>query len=286
MSAQRITPDDLLREPVPPADEKLSYGIGPLQFGELRLPKSKGPHPVVLMIHGGCWADRLDGLDPRATALDLIRPLAAALTAAGNATWNVEYRRTGNPGGGWPGTYQDVGKAADFLRSIAPKYDLDLKRVVAIGHSAGGQLAIWLAARSKLPASSAVFTKDPLPLKAILDIDGPPDIATAQPVERQFCTGDPVITRFMGGTPAQQPLRYKEGSVTDFLPLGVPQEIVVAELLEGVIALVPKYEAQAKAKNDRVKITPFKGSSHFDLLSPRNVHGKRLLERIQALMGQ
>jgi acetyl esterase/lipase len=281
ISAHHVSPDDLLRESIPPADQKLSYGIGPLQFGELRLPKTKGPHPVVMMIHGGCWADRLEGLDPRATAFDLLRALAAGLTAAGDATWNIEYRRTGNPGGGWPGTYQDVSKATDFLRTIAPKYDLDLKRVVVIGHSAGGQLAVWLAARSKLPASSAAYSKNPLVLKAIVDIDGPPDIAAAQPVERNFCTGDPVITQFMNGTPAQQPLRYKEGSVTSYLPLGVPQELVVAALLQGVIELVPSYEALAKAKGDHVTVTTFQGSSHFDLLSPGNPFGKRLIERVQ-----
>ena len=77
--------------------------------------------------------------------------------------------------------------------------------MVVIGHSAGGQLALWLAARSKLPPSSAVYTKDALPLKAIVDIDGLPDLAAAQPVERRFGTGDPVITRFKNGTPAEQP---------------------------------------------------------------------------------
>ena len=123
---------------MPPADHRLTYGSTPLEFGELRLPKTPGPHPVAVLIHGGCWVDRLPGRDPRITGFEPLRPFAAALTAAGVATWNIEYRRAGHRGGGWPGTFQDVASATDFLRKLAPKHDLDLTRVVLVGHSAGG----------------------------------------------------------------------------------------------------------------------------------------------------
>src|SRR5262249_52766571 len=151
---------------------RLTYGSDALNFGELRVPAGKGPHPVLILVHGGCWSATLPGLDPRATSFDLLRPMAAALAGSGIATWNIEYRRNGNPGGGWPGTFQDISQATEFLRTIAAKYALDLKRVAVAGHSSGGQLAMWLVARPKIPATSAIYTKDPLPLKAAINIDG------------------------------------------------------------------------------------------------------------------
>ena len=97
-ASAQISPTDLLKETVSDADHILAYGPDPLQFGELRLPKAKGPHPVAIVVHGGCYVDRLPGRDPRITTYALLRPLAAALTDAGIATWNVEYRRAGDSG--------------------------------------------------------------------------------------------------------------------------------------------------------------------------------------------
>ena len=134
-----------------PADaHTLHYGSDPLQFGELRLPKAEGRLPVVIVVHGGCWADHLPGNHPPPD-FSLTEPLAAALTSGGVATWNIEYRRAGSPGGGWPNTYLDLAEAVDYLRKIAAQNELDLSRVFVIGHSSGGQLALWLGARSKLP---------------------------------------------------------------------------------------------------------------------------------------
>src|SRR5438045_2758869 len=120
---------DILTSPAPRADARLPYGPDPLHFGDLRLPARPGPHPVVLVVHGGFCRARYD--------LEHTGQLCAALTAEGLATWNVEYRRIGNAGGGWPGTFQDVALAACHLRELAPKYNLDLEHVVALGHSAG-----------------------------------------------------------------------------------------------------------------------------------------------------
>jgi len=123
--AQDRTPDDILKLPVPNAT-RIAYGTDTLQFGELRVPAGKGPHPVVVVIHGGCWVAKLGKLDDRAVALDLVRPIAADLTANGFATWNLEYRRLGNDGGGWPGSFRDIAAGADHLRQIASKNNLDL----------------------------------------------------------------------------------------------------------------------------------------------------------------
>src|SRR5215471_13646928 len=162
--AQERGPLELATAEVPAGARRIAYGTDALQFGELRVPATKGPHPVAIVIHGGCWLTKIPGLDARAVAVDNMRPMAAALADAGIAAWNIEYRRLGNPGGGWPGTFQDVARAADFVRALARENQLDPRRVIAIGHSSGGHLAMWLAARPKLTKTSALYMKDPLRL--------------------------------------------------------------------------------------------------------------------------
>jgi len=283
LAAQNIQPVDLWKQPVAAADLKLAYGKDALQFGELRLPKTKGRHPVAVLVHGGCWVDRLSTRDPRDVTFEPLRPLAAALAAAGVATWNLEYRRAGNPGGGWPGSYLDLAAGVDFLRTIARANHLDLKRVVLVGHSAGGQLVFWLAARPKLPPSSPLHSKNPLRAKAVVTVDGPPDLTTAQPMERKFCPV-PGITMFMGGTPAEWPERYHDGSSTSLLPIEVRQVIVSGELLEGAYDLVSNYESAATAKGDSVTVIRLKGAGHFDMLAPESRYGKPLIEEILSLL--
>src|SRR5712691_5829738 len=132
-----MSSDDILTAPPPPADSRLRYGTDPNQFGDLRVPKSKGPFPVVMNIHGVFWRAKY--------GLAHAGHLCAALTARGLATWNLEYRRVGNAGGGWPGTFEDVRSGYRYVSQIAQRYNLDSSKMVVIGHSAGGQLALCLA---------------------------------------------------------------------------------------------------------------------------------------------
>jgi acetyl esterase/lipase len=284
--AQRVTPGDILQEVVAEADHRFSYGPDALQFGELRLPSPKdatGPYPVVMLIHGGCWASQLGRLDPRATSLDLLRPMAAALTNFGIATWNVEYRRVGNAGGGWPGTFRDVGQAADALREVAAKYRLDLGRVIVAGHSSGGHLAMWIAARHKLPASSDLHMTNPLSVRGVVNIDGPADPATFQAIETKVCP-TPAISDLLGGTPAEQPERYGHASPLTFLPLGIPQEFIAGSLIHSHLDHVTAYQLAARAKGDTVTLTSLPGAGHFDMLSPQSKHWKVLEDRLIALL--
>jgi acetyl esterase/lipase len=132
--------EDILTLAPPAPDLRLAYGADPNQFGELRLAKTgtESGFPVLMNIHGGYWRAKYD--------LAHAGHLCAALTSKGIATWNLEYRRVGNDGGSWPGTFGDVVNGYRFLRQIAAKYHLNLNRTVVMGHSAGGQLALCLAA--------------------------------------------------------------------------------------------------------------------------------------------
>ena len=280
----QTSPVELIRQESPPANERISYGADALQFGELRLPAGSGPFPVAVLVHGGCWSATLGKLPDNVVSFELLRPIAAALAEAGIASWNVEYRRLGNEGGGWPGTFQDLAAATDRLRELARKYPLDLKRVAAVGHSSGGQLALWLAARPRLPAGSAVRGGAPLPLSGAVSVDGPPDLAAARAIEERVC-GSPAITRFVGGTPAEFPLRYREGSSGGLLPLGVPQELLVASRApQDWTELFRQYAASAGKAGDRVRIVTMEGANHFDGINPRAPAWTTVMESIRSVL--
>src|SRR4051812_42631385 len=117
--------EDIVSQTPPPPDARISYGEYPNQFVELRTPPGKGAHPVATVIHGGFWRAKYD--------LVHAGHLCAALRDAGIAPLNVEYRRVGNPGGGWPGSLQDIEAALTFISNAAQKYRLDLRRVIVIG---------------------------------------------------------------------------------------------------------------------------------------------------------
>jgi acetyl esterase/lipase len=256
--AREVSPEEVDRLPASKPTVVAQYGSGVAHKGELRLPPGKGPFPVAIVIHGGCWTKGFATL--RNTA-----PIATALTRKGIATWNIEYRQLGEDRAGWPGTFQDWGAAADHLRQLARLYPLDLKRVVAVGHSAGAHAALWLAARPKLPANSAVRGAQPLPLKAAVAIDGPGDLAPFIGFDRQVC-GQPVITQLMGGTPAAHPDRYDQGTPLRQTPLGVPQYLVASQVLTPDAAAA--YRSSATAKGDRVQVMQTAGSDHFNIIAP------------------
>jgi acetyl esterase/lipase len=278
---QNKSPADLLKMTVAPGARRIAYGNDPLQFGELRIPAGRGPHPVVVIVHGGCWSSKLGNLDDRAVALDLVRPLAAALTESGIATWNLEYRRLGNAGGGWPGTFADVARGTDYLRELERENRLDLNRVVVMGHSSGGHLAMWLAGRSKLPAASELYMKNPLRLKGVVDLDGPADLKATLPLQVQVC-GAPVISNLLGGTPEEQPKRYRDASPIEMLPLGVPQEFFAGRMFA---AQAPAYEEAAKRAGDSIHTVVLSQAGHFVFLDPDSREWPQVLKSVRGLLG-
>jgi len=249
--------------PINPPDQVAAYGEDSSQSGALRVPAGKGPHPVVVLIHGGCFKAAY------ATKRDL-EAMGDALKTDGIASWNVEYRRLGQPGGGWPGTHLDIGHAVDHLRTLAPRYNLDLNRVVLVGHSAGGNLAMWAAARARLPVSSPLYISNPLPVRGVIDLAGPVDLTANIAGYEKLCL-DTVITSLLGGTPAAVPERYAQSSPIRMLPLGLPQVIVLGSLEAFVPRPLAEAYIQAATKaGDPVRLLYLPRADHFVIASPRS----------------
>ncbi len=251
-----MTSDDLDHLVAPPPEARITYGDDALQFGELRLPEGPGPHPVAIVIHGGCWLGEFD--------LTHIGALAEALNEEGIAAWVIEYRRVGNPGGGWPGTFEDVGRGADHLRTLAEDHALDLDRVIAVGHSAGGHLALWLAARGRLSKDQPLYESNPIKLRGVLALAPAPDLAFLH--QEQVCGH--VIDGLMGGSPEAFPERYAAGSPVELVPLAVPQLLVIGQLDRNWAPVGRRYFESAKSKGADIRVIEAPESGHFEMIDP------------------
>lgn len=241
----------------PPPAPVVRYGAHPDQLAVLHLPAGEPPFAAVALLHGGFWRERWDRT--------LMTPLALDLAARGLAAWNVEYRRTGQEGGGWPGTPADVEAALGRLASVP---EVDPTRIVAVGHSAGGQLALWAAAqRTRRPLAGVVA------LAALCDLERAREL-DAEAVEA-----------FLGGPPEAVPERYAEASPRSLLPLGVPQVLVHGAADEVVPApLSEEYAAAARASGDEVELVVVAGADHFDVIDPGHEAWRTAAERIERLL--
>ena len=244
---------DLLGRPKPAPDATIRYGTDPLQLVDVWLPAGRGPHPTVLMVHGGCWQTEV-------AERDLMNWAAGDLRERGVAVWNIEYRGIDRPGGGYPGTFLDVAAAADALKTHARRYRLDISRVVATGHSAGGHLALWLAGRKKLPASSPLRVPNPLPIAAVVSLGGLPDLEETSRIENG-CGNEASSTL---GKP-----NYSETSVPRLAPLGVPQ-LLINGLQDRIIPtrMATSYQRRMRAAADEVDVRWVDRTGHVELISP------------------
>nr|BBH95795.1 hypothetical protein KTA_39940 [Thermogemmatispora argillosa] len=261
-----------------PLTIRLNYGSQPLHFGELRLPSSPGPYAVVVLIHGGFWRNPYD--------LSLMTGLAKDLTAHGLATWNIEYRRLGDAGGGWPGTLQDVALAVDFLPQVAESYRLDLRRLVCVGHSAGGQLALWLAARPLLARQAlgaeqpSFATEQALPLRGVVSLAGVADLEAGW----QRHLGRDAVAELLGGSPADVPERYRLASPAALLPLGVPQVLIHGTADDRVpVEISRSYAERAQRAGDQATLVELPDVDHFALIDPGSAAWQKTRELVLAL---
>ena len=254
--------------PEPAADHVIPYGDNPLQFGELRLPRGDGPFPVVVLIHGGCWMSEYD--------IAHSRKLAAAFPRAGIASWSLEYRRIGDPGGAWPGTFDDIEAGYTFLSELTDEYMLDPNRVVLAGHSAGGHLALWMAQRIEERQPANVITP-----RGVLGLAPAPDLEFLY----EHGTCDSAVGKLMGGSPEEFPERYAAGSVANRIPQRTPQIAVIGRYDETWRPVGVRY-AMAAAKQDApIEVIDAPESGHFEMIDPDSTTWPLVLDAARRLLG-
>jgi acetyl esterase/lipase len=260
MTAQLLSWPDLTRRPKPAPQATIAYGADSMQKVDVWLPDGPGPHPVVLMVHGGCWqtsiADR-----------GLMNWIADDLRKDGVAVWNIDYRGVDRAGGGYPGTFADAAKAADQLTSYARQYLIDPRRVVAVGHSAGGHLALWLAGRARLPQESLLRTARPLRIDHVISLGGLPDLEATAASPDNGC-GTEVVARLVG---SDRPEPYADTSVPRLLPLGVPHDLVNGREDRIIpFRMAIDYVRKARAAGDAVALHRVENTGHVELVAPES----------------
>lgn len=253
-----MPPDDILTKSQPPPDERVAYGDDPNQFFEVRLPRSKPPHPALLNIHGGFWRAKYD--------LTHAGHLCETLRNEGLATFNLEYRRVGNAGGGWPETFDDIRAAYRFIQQSRSRFQIELATFVAMGHSAGGQLALCLAAHE--PS-----------LRRVISLAGVVDLKKALTLH----LSNGAVAEFLGGKPETVPDHYREA---DPMELSIPRarqwlihgsndEVVPPEFSRD-------YVAHKKKTGEPVELLEIPNVGHFDLIDPSTEAFKKI-KRVLAL---
>ena len=260
---------DIMAWPAEPADAVVAYGPGPLQNAELRLPKTPGPHPVAVVLHGGCWQAAYDRTHTGR--------MSAALARAGFAVWTPEFRRLGDAGGGWPGTFSDIGDAVEKLRAVGEKYSLDLTRVVLVGHSAGGHLALWYAGAPRLPATSPLHRKNPLPIRGVVALAAVSDLRAPD-----TACEDAGVQLIGGGQFLAA--RLRDASPLAMLPLGAPSRLIHGALDKIVPpALSRDFAAAAQKSGDDAREVAVAGTGHFELIDPTSPAWPAVLAAVREL---
>ena len=253
-----MSSEDILSKPQPKPDQRVAYGSDPNQFVEVRLPKGAGPHPVLLNIHGGYWRAKYD--------LAHAGHLCEALREAGVATFNVEYRRVGNTGGGWPGTFADLRSSFRFVREKASMFRVDTERLAVMGHSAGGQLALCLAAHETS-------------LKRAISLAGVVNLKKAFALHLSH----DAVAEFLGGKPDEVPDHYREAD---------PMELRITHARQWVLHgldddTVPpefsrEYAATKTKSGERVDLVEIAHAGHFELIDPGSEVFQKVISAVRS----
>lgn len=241
----------ILSKPQPPPDQRIAYGTEQHQFLEIRLPTGKGPHPGLINIHGGYWRPQYD--------LTHAGHLCQALRAAGVATFNIEYRRARSEGGAWPGTFEDIRAAYRFIRQVPARFNLNVEKLAVMGHSAGGQLALCLAAHETS-------------VRRVISLAGVVDLKKGFALQ----LGGGAVADFLGGTPLQVPEHYREA---DPIELSIPQakqwllhgkedDIVPPELSRDYVRAKTDAKTAPAGKVENAELLEIPRAGHFELIDP------------------
>lgn len=276
LHAAPMTLTDYMALSGPAPDATLRYGAAPSQYAELFVPPGKGPFPVAVLVHGGCWTKEYGGITQ-------FRNMAGALAARGIAAWNVEYRRVDEAGGGYPGTYQDMNAALDLLARTARDYPLDLDRLVAVGHSAGGQLVQWLAARPRIPASSPLFHADAMPVRRVVSLGGLADLRRESALLKTSCDRD--VAELAGMSSAARPDVFADTNAGDLMPNGSRTILVTGELdTISPPRVAHDFAARARAAGDAAEVVILPGASHYDEVAATSASWPLVLRAIESML--
>jgi len=273
---------DVLTRPAPQPDHHIAYGNDASQFGELWLPEAHGSAllPLVVFFHGGWWQSSID--------LRYAGHLGVAFKRDGIACWSLEYRRVGETGGGWPTTFQDAAHGFDFAAELAKKYPIDTKRVIVMGHSAGGHLAFWIAGRHHIDPHSEIYQPRPqVPLRGAISLAGAVDLRKAieLAVGPVFAHDREEVYSLMGGGPEKYPDRYKAGDPGELLPFNIPQILLQGTEDDQIPPGLPAYWAErAKKVGDTVTVSILRGVDHLDVSDPASSAWPAVLQATRQLL--
>jgi acetyl esterase/lipase len=262
---------DILTRPAPPPDRTVAYGPDPDQVIDLWAPKRAtvpGPAPLVVVIHGGFWRAEFDRM--------FSRPMANVLAAEGYAVAVLEFRRVGSPGGGgWPGTFDDIAAGLDAVGPAAAELGADPGRTVWVGHSAGGHLALWAAARHRLPVDSPWHAERTS--ASVVSLAG----CSSLDLCSEWALSNRAVDGLLGGPPAEFPERYALTDPCALLPLGVPVTVLHGtEDLQVPIDMSRHYAATATKAGDQVTEVELVGAEHFGLIDPLSTSWPHVLEAV------
>ena len=253
------TLSDYMKFSGPNPDEKLSYGGAPYQFVEVFQPRGPGPFPVVVLIHGGCFKNEYQGMPQ-------MRGIAGALSSQGMAVWSIEYRGVDEPGGGYPGTFQDVNAALDMLAVQAQGRHFDMDRVVAVGHSAGAYLALWIAGRALVPASSPLHDTQSIPVRNVVALGGFGDLRPYREHLQESCEFS--ISQITGVPSAERQDVYADTTPLELSPNGSHTVFINGELDNFAPPQDARdYADRVRKRGDSAETVVLAGASHYDEVS-------------------
>lgn len=278
MDADGRMPGNVLTREAPPPDLVMRYGSGPDHVADLRLPRRDvrvpAPPPLVIFLHGGFWRAAYDRAHTG--------PLATALAAAGYAVCVPEFRRVGQPGGGWPGTFDDVAAIMDTVpaqvRRLAGPDAIAVGDVLVAGHSAGGHLALWAAGRHMLPADSRWRTASRV--RGVVALAAVSDLADCH----RRALGEDAAAALIGGGPDVYPSRYLRADPAGLLPLGCPVRLVHGAADDRVPCDMSRdYASRARAAGDDTALAELPNAGHFDVIDPLSSAWREVLAAFVSL---
>jgi acetyl esterase/lipase len=253
----------------PAPDAHVAYGPAPSQYAELFVPQGAGPFPVAVLVHGGCWTAKFGGIGQ-------LRNMAGALRERGIAVWNVEYRRVDEAGGGYPGMYLDMQDALAALAKQGAAHPLDLQRVIAVQ---------WIAGRARLPASSVLYRKDVLPVRAVVSLGGLADLRRERALIKESCGRD---TPELAGEPSRErPDVYADTNAAELMPNGTHTILVTGE--RDTISpprVAHDYARRALAAGDSAEVVILPGASHYDEVAATSFAWPQVLDAIERALAR